>query len=100
MIKTGGINVAPSEVEEFLLLHDQVREAAVVGASDPGLGQQAVAFVVGEAGLAEAELRAWCAERISGFKVPARIHFVEALPRTDTGKLSRRGLVDRTALDA
>lgn len=97
MIKTGGINVAPGEVEEFLRLHPGVREAAVVGVDDPDVGQKVVAFVVAEPGLGEPDLRLWTAERIAGYKVPARIHFLGTLPKTDTGKLLRRALTDLDA---
>ncbi len=96
MIKTGGINVAPREVEEFLALHPAVRVAAVVGVPDAQLAEVVVAFVVSHAGQqpSPAELRAFCAERIAGYKVPARIHVVDELPMTDTGKLARARLVD------
>ena len=71
MIKTGGINVAPREVEEFLALHPAVENVAVVGVPDERLAEVVVAFIVGRAGEdpSEAELRAWCAERIASFKV-------------------------------
>jgi fatty-acyl-CoA synthase len=94
MIKTGGINVAPGEVEEFLMLHDKVRDAAVVGVEDRDRGEAVVAFVVQEpdSELDAEELRAWCRQRIASFKVPVRFHVLEELPKTDTGKLARRQL--------
>ncbi|MPZ28268.1 MAG: AMP-binding protein [Micromonosporaceae bacterium] len=94
MIKTGGINVAPAEVEEFLSRHPDVRQVAVTGAPDPVHGQQVVAFVVAGPGLDEPQLRAYCQGRIASFKVPARIVFLDALPTTVTGKLNRRALAD------
>ena len=98
MIKTGGINVAPGEVEEFLLLHEQVMDVGVAGAKDPTLGEVVVAFVVTspDTALTEADLRSWCKTRIAGFKVPARFYFVGELPKTDTGKLARRRLLELT----
>jgi fatty-acyl-CoA synthase len=96
MIKTGGINVAPREVEEFMALHPAVENVAVVGVSDERLTEVVVAFVVartGEDPTAD-ELRAYCAQRIASFKVPARIHLIPELPTTDTGKLARRALVE------
>jgi fatty-acyl-CoA synthase len=95
MIKTNGINVAPSEVEEFLAGHEEVAEVAVVGVDDAQAGQAVVAFVVATTGsdLRAPALRGWCQQRIARFKVPARIHVVDALPKTDTGKLARRDLV-------
>ena len=96
MIKTGGINVAPREVEEFLALHEAVAAAAVVGVPDARLDEVVVAFVVPREGAepGEEELRAFCAERIAGYKVPVRIHVLAELPVTDTGKLARRKLVN------
>jgi len=102
MIKTGGINVAPREVEEFIAMHPAVHEVAVVGAPDETLGEVVVAFVVPRPGhdITEGEVRSFCSERIGAYKVPRRIHMVDDLPKTDTGKLARRSLVelDATAL--
>jgi fatty-acyl-CoA synthase len=99
MIKTGGINVAPSEVEEFLALHPAVAVAAVVGVPDAVAGEAVVAFVIpiAEADVGADELRAFCVERIARYKVPARIHLVDELPKTDTGKLARNALVEADA---
>ena len=96
MIKTGGINVAPREVEEFLAMHPAIENVAVVGVPDERRAEVVVAFVVAAPGDATdpAELRAWCAERIASYKVPARIHMIDELPATDTGKLARRALVE------
>lgn len=96
MIKTGGINVAPREVEEFLAMHEAVAAAAVVGVPDERAGEVVVAFVVPREGSppAEEELRGFCAERIAAYKVPVRVHVVAAMPATDTGKLARRKLVE------
>jgi fatty-acyl-CoA synthase len=96
MIKTGGINVAPREVEEFLAMHKAVAAAAVVGVPDARVDEVVVAFVVPREGTdpTEEELRAFCAARIAGYKVPARVHVVAAMPATDTGKLARRKLVE------
>jgi fatty-acyl-CoA synthase len=95
MIKTGGINVSPVEVEEYLGLHDAVREVAVVGIEDERASEVVVAFAVLDAGASGEELRAWCAEGLAAYKVPARVHVVDELDRTETGKVSRRLLVDR-----
>jgi fatty-acyl-CoA synthase len=94
MIKVGGINVAPSEVEQWLMRHEAVAAAAATGVADPELGQIVVAFVVSLPGHHPEEhaLRDWCGERIAAFKVPARIHIVPDLPSTATGKLARRAL--------
>lgn len=95
MIRTGGINISPLEVEDFLLAHPGVQEAVVVGAEDEARGQVAVAFVRVAAPdeTDEEQLRAFCRDRIASYKVPARIVVTtEGLPRTTTGKVARADL--------
>lgn len=96
MIKTSGINVAPAEVESYLTGHPRVAEAAVVGAPHPSRGEVVVAFVVGDR-LDPDELRQYCKDGIAGYKVPWQVVVVDELPRTNTGKLTRRTLVERAA---
>jgi O-succinylbenzoic acid--CoA ligase len=94
LIVSGGENVVPAEVEEVLLRHPAVADAAVVGREDPEW-QQAVTAVVVLQGDSEAtpdELRRHCAEHLAGFKVPRRVELAAALPRTPSGKLMRRAL--------
>jgi len=94
MIVTGGENVVPSEVEEVLLRHPEVSEAAVIGREDPEWQQAVTAVVVLENGSQATpdELRRHCAESLAGFKVPKRVELASALPRTPSGKLMRRAL--------
>lgn len=94
MIKTAGINVSPSEVEDFLVAHPDVLEAAVAGGNHPVRGEQVVAFVRFRAGSTTTPdaLRQFCRERIASYKAPAIVKAVEAFPLTDTGKLARREL--------
>jgi fatty-acyl-CoA synthase len=93
MIRTGGINIAPAEVEEFLRLHPSVAEVAVVGVAHETKGEVAVAYVTVAEGpdpITEADLEGYCRDRIASYKIPARFLVTECgLPRTDTGKLSR-----------
>lgn len=93
MIRTGGINIAPAEVEEFLRMHESVAEVAVVGVPDEAKGEVAVAYVTvspRSEPLDEADLKAYCRDEIASYKIPVRfIVTSDALPRTDTGKLSR-----------
>jgi fatty-acyl-CoA synthase len=93
MIKTGGINVAPLEVEGVLLAHPAVKQAYVVGLSDRGKGEVAAAAVeLHEGATATAEaLTAFCRERLASYKVPARIVFKNAgeFPLTATGKVQK-----------
>lgn len=94
MIVSGGENVVPAEVEQVLMRHPEVVDAAVVGREDPEW-QQAVTAVVVLRGDSEAtpdELRRHCAEALADFKVPKRVELAAALPRTPSGKLMRRAL--------
>jgi o-succinylbenzoate---CoA ligase len=90
-IVSGGENVAPAEVEAVLLEHPAVADAAVHPRPDLEWGEAVVATVVLRDGLEAApdELRAHCASRLAGFKVPKMIDFAAELPRTQSGKLLR-----------
>jgi o-succinylbenzoate---CoA ligase len=94
LIVTGGENVIPAEVEQVLLRHPKVADAAVVGREDPEWQQAVTAVVVlnDDAELPTEELRRHCAEELAGYKVPKRIEIASALPRTPSGKLLRRAL--------
>lgn len=94
---SGGENVAPAEVEQALARHAAVAEAAVVGVPDPVWGERGVAFVVRVEGavLSEDELLAHTRAELAGFKVPVRVVFVDALPRSTIEKLARSRLRDR-----
>ncbi|MFI1049913.1 class I adenylate-forming enzyme family protein [Streptomyces griseoruber] len=87
----GGENIAPAEIEDVLLEHPGVREAAVLGVPDPEWGQRLVAVLVG-AGDPE-EIRAYAKARLRSAKTPDTVVFRPELPRTATGKLLRRTLV-------
>ena len=96
MIKTGGANVAPLEVEQVLLQHPDVVQAHVVGVPDAGKGELVAAAVELEAGAATgtADLIAFCRERLASYKVPTRlvIRAAAEFPRTATGKIHKPGL--------
>ncbi|MGH6895882.1 MAG: AMP-binding protein [Geminicoccaceae bacterium] len=94
MIISAGYNIAGPEVEDALLEHDAVAECAVVGAPDPVRGQIVKAFVVPRQGVERAEplgkeLQEFVKQRIAAYKYPRAIEFVDALPRTETGKVQR-----------
>ncbi len=93
-IVSGGENVAPAEVEAALLEHPAVADAAVHPQPHPEWGEAVVATVVLRDGVSVAseELRAHCAARLAGFKVPKAVQFADQLPRTASGKLLRRQL--------
>jgi len=87
----GGENIAPAEIEDVLLAHPGVLEAAVLGLPDPEWGQRLVAVIVGSGD--PAEIRQWVKGRLRSAKTPDLIVFRDTLPRTDTGKLLRRTLL-------
>jgi 2-aminobenzoate-CoA ligase len=94
MIVSAGYNISGPEVENVLLLHPQVQECAVVGLPDEERGQVVAAFVVLKPGAAlgaalTRELQDFVKSEIAPYKYPRRVQFVDALPRTATGKLQR-----------
>jgi 2-aminobenzoate-CoA ligase len=100
MIVSAGYNISGPEVENVLLLHPQVQECAVVGLPDEERGQLVAAFVVLKAGatpgaLLTRELQDFVKAEIAPYKYPRRVEFVDALPRTATGKLQRFRLRER-----
>jgi len=97
MIKYKGFPVAPAEVEAVLLEHPAVRECGVVGRRDAAAGEIPVAFVALRDGFVtskkmEDELCGFVAERLTHYKQPREVHFVDAIPKTASGKLLRREL--------
>jgi O-succinylbenzoic acid--CoA ligase len=94
LIVTGGENVSPAEVEEVLLRHPHVADAAAVGRADSEWQEAVTAVVVLEEGAETSaeDLRRHCAEALAGYKVPKRFEFVAELPRTEAGKLARGAL--------
>jgi long-chain acyl-CoA synthetase len=91
VILRGGYTVYPREVENALCLHPAVHEAAVVGVPDDALGEEVVAFVVGD--VDPDELGAFAREQLAGYKYPRRIEVLDELPRGPTGKVLREALV-------
>lgn len=93
MINRGGLKVFPGTVEDVLVAADGVREAAVVGVPDERLGEVPWAFVVkSDDAISEDGLVSWCRERLTPYRVPVRIVFIEQLPRNDVGKVVKREL--------
>ncbi len=91
MVISGGENIHPTEVEDVLVAHPAVVEAAVIGTADERLGQRVTAFVVTRQPLDAAVLDEWCRRSaLADFKRPRRYRFVEALPKSPSGKLLRR----------
>ncbi|HEY7053896.1 MAG TPA: long-chain fatty acid--CoA ligase [Mycobacterium sp.] len=94
VVISGGSNIYPREVEEVLVEHPAVVEAAVVGAPDEEWGEIVVAFIVGDAD--PAELDAHLLDRIARFKRPKRYEFVDELPKNSYGKVLKRELRTHT----
>ncbi|WP_255638187.1 AMP-binding protein [Amycolatopsis sp. DSM 110486] len=94
-IISGGVNVYPTEVEDTLLTHPAVADAAVIGLPDPEFGEGVTAVVEPAGAVSGAELIEYCRERLAGFKAPRRVEFVVSLPRLPTGKLNKTLLRDR-----
>ena len=96
LIIKGGENIAPREIDEALLAHPAVLEAAAVGIADVHYGQEIMACVVLREGMACSadELRAFCAERLGRYKAPKAIRFVAVLPRGPSGKVQRLKLLE------
>jgi acyl-CoA synthetase (AMP-forming)/AMP-acid ligase II len=92
VIITGGSNVYPREVEEVLLAHPGVREAAVVGVPDPEWGESVRAFVVAAGDATPGELIEWCRGRLASFKKPRQVILVTELPKNAAGKILKREL--------
>jgi long-chain acyl-CoA synthetase len=102
LIIVSGFNVYPAEVEEMLLLHPLVLEAAVVGVPHPHTGEAVKAYVVTppDADVDEDALIEHSLDHLARYKCPTKIIFVDALPRNATGKLVRRSLDDALRVGA
>lgn len=101
LIITGGMNVYPREVEDFLLKHPSVAEAAVTSKPDYLRGEVVHAFVVLKEGeyVTEKELISYCRNKLAKFKVPKEVTFMESLPKSYTGKVLKRILREKTVLE-
>lgn len=95
MIISGGVNIYPREIEDVLVVHPSIDDVAVLGTPDPDMGEQVTAFVQLAPGAAVSgdEIIAFCRERLSHFKCPKEVRFVDELPRLPTGKLLKRLLL-------
>ena len=95
LIKPGGYQVWPREVEEVIAAHPKVMEVGVAGIPDPYRGETVKAWVVLKAGetLAEEDLKSFCKDKLAAYKVPTHYEFRTELPKTTVGKILRRELV-------
>ncbi|HET9651226.1 MAG TPA: AMP-binding protein [Usitatibacter sp.] len=102
LIIKGGENIAPREIDEVLLRHPAVLDAAAVGVPDRQYGQEIMACVIRRPGVecSEEELKAFCVERLGRYKTPKEIRFVQELPRGPSGKVQRLKLLELRATAA
>ena len=94
IIIRGGENIAPAEIEAVLHAHPAVDEAAIIGVPDEQWGQKIAAFVAVRPGqtVTEDELGDFCRQRLSSFKKPEDIHFMDELPKNHMGKILKKEL--------
>jgi fatty-acyl-CoA synthase len=97
MVISGGVNIYPLEIEERIHAHPAVLECAIIGVPDTEWGESLRAFVVRRpnAELSAADVQQWCKETLANYKCPKTVEFVDALPRTPTGKVLKRELRGR-----
>ena len=98
LIKYKGMQVAPAELEAHLLAHPAIADAAVIGIPDEDAGEVPKAFVVIRTPITGDEIMAWIAERVSPYKKIRQVEFTDAIPKSPSGKILRRFLVDRERL--
>ena len=94
MINRGGEKIAPREIDEVLLQHPAVAEAVAFGTPHQAWGEEVSAAVVLREPVTEKELLAFARERLADYKVPRRLHILDQIPRTATGKIQRRSVAD------
>ena len=95
LIIVSGFNVYPSEIEDVVVGHPGVIEAAVVGVPDAGSGEAVKLYAVKkDPGLTEEALIDYCRERLTGYKIPHQVEFRDELPKTAVGKILKRALRD------
>jgi HIP---CoA ligase len=99
MFIVGGFNAYPAEIENFLLDHPHIRQAAVIGIPDDRLGEVGMAFVVMKPDFVgtEADIIGWSRDRMANYKVPRVVEFVDDLPLNATGKVVKTALRERVA---
>jgi long-chain acyl-CoA synthetase len=97
VIVSGGVNIYPAEIEDVLISHPGVADAAVIGVPNTEFGEQVMAFCETRQGADPTveELIAFCRERLTAYKAPKSIRFVADLPRNASGKVMKNALRDQ-----
>ncbi|GGA75663.1 class I adenylate-forming enzyme family protein [Ornithinibacillus halotolerans] len=99
MIISGGENVYPLEIEHWLEANERINEAAVVGLPDEKWGEIVTAFVSLKADVTEEELKEYCNQKLTRYKVPKKFYILEELPKTHVGKINKALLKEKYSLD-
>jgi long-chain acyl-CoA synthetase len=96
LVVSGGVNIYPAESEQVLIIHDAVVDVSCIGIPDPEMGERLVALVVRHPDVkaTEAELVAYCRGRLTHYKCPREVQFVDTVGRTAAGKVNKRTLRD------
>jgi len=90
MIISGGENIYPIEVEQIILSHPNVEEAAIIGVKDEKWGEIVTAFIVANSlDVTKEDILKHCKGRLAQYKLPKQIHFIKELPKTDIGKIDK-----------
>ena len=93
MFIVGGFNAYPAEIENFLLRHPDIRQAAVIGIPDERLGEVGMAFVVTGSGTGSSSgIIDWCRDQMANYKVPRVVAIVDEIPVNATGKVMKDAL--------
>ena len=94
MIRRGGLNVYPCEVERVLYTHPKIKEAAVIGILDLKYGEEIKAVIMPKEGvwLDEEEIQRFCQENLADYKCPKKIEFLQEMPLTGSGKIDKKEL--------
>jgi acyl-CoA synthetase (AMP-forming)/AMP-acid ligase II len=95
IVKSGGFNIDPVEVESVLQDYPGVREAALIGVPDERWGERAVAYIAADGAVEIPSLIGYCRQRLAGFKVPKEVFVLSELPKNATGKIHRAALRSR-----
>jgi long-chain acyl-CoA synthetase len=95
MIIRGGVNIYPAEIEQTLIAHPAVAEAAVVGWPSRERGEEIAAFVVCRASVSEQELIEHCRRALAPYKIPKAVFLLDELPKSGLGKVLKPALVEQ-----
>ncbi|QDC10257.1 AMP-binding protein [Oceanicola sp. D3] len=100
MVSVSGLKVWPTEVEGLMHAHPQITECCIIGRPDPRTGERVRAYIVPKGDVTAEEITTWCRANMAAYKVPKEIVFVQALPRSPSGKVQWRELMEEAAQES